>query len=308
MTNAAAHPTLRFREATREDLPRIVELIRDDAVAADRTGTYSQAHERGFDAVAASPNDELIVAEIDGDVVGVMQLTFIPGIARHGITRLHVEAVRVDRSLRGQRIGEQMVRYAEERGLTRGCGLAQLTSDAVREDAHRFYERIGYTPSHVGFKKPLSPVELREVSVDDPLAREAQRAYVTELHDRFGFAPGPLDAPEPGSRYLVAVCENRSVAYGGIRPAVGRAGAIIDGAAEIKRLWVAPQRRGVGLASQLVRRLEEMAGVAGHRRVLLDTHSALGEAIAFYERAGYRRIDRYNDSPDAEVFFAKELS
>ncbi|MDS2172298.1 GNAT family N-acetyltransferase [Nesterenkonia sp. CL21] len=308
MTNAAAHPTLRFREATREDLPRIVELIRDDAVAADRTGTYSGAHERGFDAVVASPNDELIVAELDGEVIGVMQLTFIPGIARRGVTRLHVEAVRVDRRLRGRGFGESMMRHAEERGNARGCGLAQLTSDVVREDAHRFYERLGYAPSHVGFKKQLSPVELHEVAVDDPLARQAQQAYVTELHEQFGFAPGPLDVPEPGSRYLVAVCEDRPVAYGGIRPAVGRAGAIIDGAAEIKRMWVHPERRGTGLASRLVRRLEELAGAAGNARVLLDTHSALREAIAFYERAGYRRVDRYNDSPDAELFFAKDLS
>ncbi|GAA3059356.1 MULTISPECIES: GNAT family N-acetyltransferase [Actinomycetes] len=308
MTTPAPSLAPRFRDATREDLPRIVELIRDDAVAAERTGTYSPAHERGFDAVVASENDELIVAELDGEVIGVMQLTFIPGIARQGVTRLHVEAVRVDRRLRGQGIGEKMMRHAEDRGLARGCGLAQLTSDVVRQDAHRFYERLGYAPSHVGFKKHLSPVELHEVTVDDPLARQAQQAYVTELHERFGFAPGPLDVPEPGSRYLVAVCEDRPVAYGGIRPAVGRAGAIIDGAAEIKRLWVDPQRRGAGLASRLVRRLEELARAAGHRRVLLDTHSALSEAIAFYEHAGYRRVDPYNDSASAELYFAKDLS
>jgi GNAT superfamily N-acetyltransferase len=144
-----------FRAATRDDLPRIVELIADDAVAAARTGTLSAAHFAGFEAVEASPNDELVVAELDGEVVGTMQLTFIPGISRNGASRLQVEAVRVDQRLRGQGIGRLLMEHAHARGRERGCALAQLTSDKQRPDAHRFYGSLGYTPSHEGFKLTL---------------------------------------------------------------------------------------------------------------------------------------------------------
>ncbi|MFD7310181.1 GNAT family N-acetyltransferase [Promicromonospora sp. NPDC059942] len=146
---------LTFREAEWDDLERIVELIADDAVAATRTGTYGAAHVAGFEAVAASPDNELVVAESDGEVIGVMQLTFIPGISRNGASRLLVEAVRVDRALRGQGVGRLMMEHAHERGRARGCALAQLTSDKQRPDAHRFYRNLGYEQSHEGFKLPL---------------------------------------------------------------------------------------------------------------------------------------------------------
>jgi GNAT superfamily N-acetyltransferase len=148
-------PAVTFRTATRDDLPRIVELIADDAVAAARTGALGPAHVAGFEAVEASPNDELVVAELDGEVVGTMQLTFIPGISRNGTTRLQVEAVRVDRRLRGQGIGRLLMEHAHARGRERGCALAQLTSDKQRPDAHRFYGSLGYAPSHEGFKLTL---------------------------------------------------------------------------------------------------------------------------------------------------------
>ncbi|MEV0891746.1 GNAT family N-acetyltransferase [Promicromonospora sp. NPDC050262] len=146
---------LTFREAERDDLERIVELIADDAVAATRTGTYGAAHVAGFEAVSASPDNELVVAEAGGEVIGVMQLTFIPGISRNGASRLLVEAVRVDKAQRGQGIGRRMMEHAHERGRERGCVLAQLTSDKQRPEAHRFYRNLGYAQSHEGFKLPL---------------------------------------------------------------------------------------------------------------------------------------------------------
>ncbi|WP_235915432.1 GNAT family N-acetyltransferase [Puerhibacterium puerhi] len=144
-----------FRLARRADLARVVELIADDAVAAARTGAFGPAHEAAFAAIEASPNDELWVAELDGDVVGTMQLTFVPGISRAGATRLLVEAVRVDARLRGQGLGRRLMERAHARGRERGCALAQLTSDKARPDAHRFYRSLGYAQSHEGFKLPL---------------------------------------------------------------------------------------------------------------------------------------------------------
>ena len=155
MSTTDGAPRVTFRDARREDLERIVELIADDAVAARRTGTFGAAHVAGFEAIEASPNDDLVVAELDGAVVGVMQLTYIPGIARNGATRLQVEAVRVDAGLRGQGIGRALMEHAHARGRERGCALAQLTSDKQRPDAHRFYRELGYAQSHEGFKLPL---------------------------------------------------------------------------------------------------------------------------------------------------------
>ena len=144
-----------FREAKRDDLQRVVELIADDAVAARRTGSYGAPHVRAFEAIAASPDNELVVAEAEGVVIGVMQLTFIPGISRNGAARLLVEAVRVSSELRGQGIGRLLMEHAHERGRERGCALAQLTSDKQRPEAHRFYRSLGYEQSHEGFKLPL---------------------------------------------------------------------------------------------------------------------------------------------------------
>ncbi|MCL1870805.1 MAG: GNAT family N-acetyltransferase [Promicromonosporaceae bacterium] len=144
-----------FRPATRADLERVVALIADDAVAAARTGAFGPAHVAGFEAIEASPNDELVVAVLDGEVVGCMQLTFVPGISRNGATRLLVEAVRVDARLRGRGVGRALMEHAHARGRERGCALAQLTSDKQRPDAHAFYRRLGYAQSHEGFKLAL---------------------------------------------------------------------------------------------------------------------------------------------------------
>jgi GNAT superfamily N-acetyltransferase len=146
---------LTFRDARPDDLPRVVELIADDAIAAARTGTFSEHHARAFAAIEADPNNELVVAESDGRVVGVMQLTYIPSISRNGATRLLVEAVRVDAALRGQGLGTRLMAHAHDRGRARGCALAQLTSDKRRADAHRFYRALGYEQSHEGFKLAL---------------------------------------------------------------------------------------------------------------------------------------------------------
>jgi GNAT superfamily N-acetyltransferase len=149
---SASPPRLRLRRATRADLPRVVALIADDAVAASRTGALGPAHVAGFEAIEASPQDELLVGELDGEVVACMQLTFVPGISRNGATRLLVEAVRVDARLRGQGLGRELMEHAHARGRERGCVLAQLTSDKQRPDAHRFYRGLGYAQSHEGFK------------------------------------------------------------------------------------------------------------------------------------------------------------
>lgn len=146
---------LSIRRATREDIPAIAALLADDFVAASREGAPLADYVRGFEAVEADPNQLLAVAESGGEVVATMQISFIPGLSRGGSWRGHVEAVRVASDKRGQKIGKAMMGWAEDRCRERNCIVCELTSDNRRGAAHRFYDRLGYTASHKGFKKML---------------------------------------------------------------------------------------------------------------------------------------------------------
>ena len=116
----------------------------------------TQGHRlKAFEDIDADPNQEIIVAEKDGVVVGTMQLSYIPGIAFRGASRGLLEAVRVSRALRGQGVGREMIAWANARFRSRGCRIAQLMSLQSRTDAHRFYEQLGWNQSHYGFKYTL---------------------------------------------------------------------------------------------------------------------------------------------------------
>ncbi|MFC5179392.1 GNAT family N-acetyltransferase [Nocardioides taihuensis] len=155
-------------------------------------------------------------------------------------------------------------------------------------------------------------VDLRVVPPDDPVARAAVARYFAELDERFpgGFDPGEAgyagSSADPGV-FVVATHDGQPVACGGVVPLGGTDGRAPTEAAEIKRMWVDPAWRGVGLGSRLLRHLEQQARDLGHRRVLLDTNATLLEAVAMYERAGYVSIERYNDNPYAQAWFAKDL-
>ncbi|RHA39011.1 GNAT family N-acetyltransferase [Cellulomonas rhizosphaerae] len=144
-----------FRDARRDDLTRIVTLLTDDAIGAGREGASLDEYEATFATIDADPNNLLVVGELDGVVVATMQLTFVPTISRGASTRMIVEAVRVDSTLRGRGVGRLLMDEAHRRGRERGCALAQLTSDKRRGDAHRFYRALGYEQSHEGFKLAL---------------------------------------------------------------------------------------------------------------------------------------------------------
>ncbi|WP_248305379.1 GNAT family N-acetyltransferase [Agromyces sp. H66] len=121
----------------------------DDSIAPERRDAYEHA----FEAIDADPAQTLVAVEASGgEAVGTMQLTLIPGLARGGATRMQIEAVRVAESARSLGLGTAMMRWAIERARASGAALVQLTSDARRADAHRFYERLGFEASHVGYK------------------------------------------------------------------------------------------------------------------------------------------------------------
>ena len=146
---------VQFRPATRTDLPAIVRMLAEDELGAQRERfemPLPQVYYTAFEAIEADPNQEIIVAELNEEVVGTLQLMYLPSLSYQGGTRAQVESVRVLERLRGQGIGARMMEWAIERARQRGCHLMQLTSHKSRADAHRFYERLGFTKSHIGMK------------------------------------------------------------------------------------------------------------------------------------------------------------
>ncbi len=142
-----------LRRAAAGDVPAIVGLLADDQLGATRDGGDMAPYLRAFAAIDADPAQRLLVAcPESAAVAGTMQVTYIPGLARRGALRAQIEAVRVGRAHRGHGLGEAMIRWAVSDAARRGCALVQLTSDKRRPAAHRFYERLGFTASHEGFK------------------------------------------------------------------------------------------------------------------------------------------------------------
>ena len=145
-----------IRRATREDVPAIVALLVDDPLGATRESAGDHtAYLAAFDLIDADPAHQLVVLDDDGEVVGTLQLTLLPSLSRGGALRAQIEAVRVASSRRGHGLGERLFRWAIDEARGRGAVLVQLTTDATRVDAQRFYERLGFTPSHVGMKLAL---------------------------------------------------------------------------------------------------------------------------------------------------------
>lgn len=144
-----------IRRATSADVPAIVAMLADDPLGATRERPGDPAYAAAFTQIAADDRQYLAVAELDGEVVGTLQLTFIPGLSRRGATRALIEAVRVRSDMRGSGLGQQLTEWAIAESRTRGAALVQLTTDATRTDAHRFYTRLGFAPTHIGMKLPL---------------------------------------------------------------------------------------------------------------------------------------------------------
>ena len=145
-----------IRPATSDDVAAIVAMLADDPLGAAREDLDdAQTYAAAFARVSADPGQHLVVAVRDGRVVGTLQLRVIPGLSRRGATRSIIEGVRVARGERGSGLGTQLVTWAVDESRRLGATLVQLTSDASRTDARRFYERLGFVASHVGFKLQL---------------------------------------------------------------------------------------------------------------------------------------------------------
>lgn len=163
---ADAHGTqIVIRRATRDDLDAIIRLLSDDPISAGRGDVASAedaaAYAAALDRIIDDPSNEIVVVLDRSDaVVGTLQLTVIPGMARRGSTRLLVEAVRVSSAERSSGIGSALMRWVmDHAAIELDAPLVQLTSDAARIDAHRFYTRLGFVDSHVGFKYNAAPTK-----------------------------------------------------------------------------------------------------------------------------------------------------
>ncbi|MFD5086998.1 GNAT family N-acetyltransferase [Kitasatospora sp. NPDC058406] len=147
---------LTIRRATGDDLAAIVAMLADDPLGATRESPDDLTPYRAaFARIDADPHQLLVVAERAGRTVGTLQLTVVPGLSRKGSTRTIVEAVRIHADERGSGLGTELIHWAIDRSRELGAELVQLTSDATRTDAHRFYERLGFVASHLGFKLAL---------------------------------------------------------------------------------------------------------------------------------------------------------
>lgn len=149
---------MKYRMATIDDLPVVVRMLADDFLGRQREqfeDPLPESYVRAFREIEADVNNELMVAEREGEVVGTMQLTYTPSLSFQGGKRCTVESVRVDERYRGQGIGREIMLWAIERAKEKGCISMQLTSNNDRVDAHRFYEGLGFAKSHVGMKLRL---------------------------------------------------------------------------------------------------------------------------------------------------------
>lgn len=148
-----------IRPAHRSDVEAIVALLADDELGRQRerlTDPLPAAYLDAFDEIDASPVHELVVAVHGAQIIGVLQLSFLRHLTYQGGLRAQIEGVRVAADARGRRVGEQLFRWAIARAEAAGAHLVQLTTDARRGDAHRFYERLGFQATHTGMKLHLA--------------------------------------------------------------------------------------------------------------------------------------------------------
>ena len=151
-------PQPEFREAREADLPSIVSLLANDPLGAlreDSDASLSPAYWEAFDAISTDPNHQLLVADLGGAVVGVLQLSFLPHLTYQGGWRAQIEGVRVSEEVRSGGVGQALLESAIDRARERGCHVVQLTTDRRRPRALQFYLKLGFEVTHDGLKLHL---------------------------------------------------------------------------------------------------------------------------------------------------------
>ncbi len=149
---------MKIRQAKKDDVAEIVRMLADDALGSKRENYQLPLPEPYYDAfraIAADSNQWLVVAEMDKRVVGTLHLTMLSYLTYQGGKRAQIEAVRVDSEFRDQGVGAKMIEWAVQKAKAEGCHLVQLSTDKKRPEALKFYERLGFQPTHEGMKLHL---------------------------------------------------------------------------------------------------------------------------------------------------------
>ncbi|OYR14771.1 GNAT family N-acetyltransferase [Brucella thiophenivorans] len=147
-----------IRKAIKHDLVAIVAMLADDTLGStreDNSTPLNRCYTDAFNAIEDDKNQLLAVVEQGGEIIGCLQLSFIPGLSRKGMWRGQIESVRIASKARSGSIGKQMAEWAIQKCCERGCGLVQLTTDKARADALRFYQSLDFVDSHEGMKLTL---------------------------------------------------------------------------------------------------------------------------------------------------------
>ncbi len=150
---------LDYRQANTDDIPELVNMLCDDALGRlreDDSMPINPSYLTAMQSIQNDPNNELTVVEHNGDIVGMLQLTFIPYLTYKGAWRCLIEGVRIKKEFRDHGLGTQFFEWAIDRAKKKDCHLVQLTSDKLRPDAIRFYEKLGFSASHEGLKLKIS--------------------------------------------------------------------------------------------------------------------------------------------------------
>jgi len=153
-----AMPNTSARRAHADDLPAILDLLADDVLGRERENIGPPPHPDyldAFQAISDDPNQFLAVFEVDGEIAGCLQLSFIPSLSRQGAWRGQIESVRISSGMRGAGLGREMITWAVDMCRERGCRLVQLASDKTRREAAEFYRSLGFVASHEGFKRSI---------------------------------------------------------------------------------------------------------------------------------------------------------
>jgi GNAT superfamily N-acetyltransferase len=144
-----------FRAARRKDVPAVVRLLADDPLGRERETSAAEvpaAYWRAFEEIERDPRNLLVVTELAGEIVATLQLTFIPSMTYRGAERAQIEGVRVSAAYRNRGLGRVLLGWAVDHAQARGCRIVQLTADQRRPDALRFYQSLGFRPTHQGLK------------------------------------------------------------------------------------------------------------------------------------------------------------
>ena len=144
-----------IREAVEEDIKAVVNLLANDELGKHRENEKNieiSNYISAFKKIKADPNNFLYVACLDMEIVGTFQLTFIQNMTYKGAIRAQIEAVRIKNTYQNKKLGTKMINWIIDKSREEGAAMLQLSSNKMRQEAIRFYEKMGFEASHVGMK------------------------------------------------------------------------------------------------------------------------------------------------------------